>query len=89
MVSSFILEGLEAPKTSKPVDELEEVPLGEEFDRTVRVSSKLKEPLRSEVLSLMRRYRDVFAWSTLDMLGIDLAIMTHRLGLFPDCVQVR
>ena len=89
MVSSFILEGPEEPKTSEPVDELEDVPLGEEPDRTVWVSSKLQEPLRSEVLSLLRRYRDVFAWSTLDMPGIDPTVMTHRLGLYPDCVPVR
>jgi len=41
MVSSFILEGPEEPKTSEPVDELKEVSLGKEPDRTIRVSSKL------------------------------------------------
>ncbi|XP_052192778.1 uncharacterized protein LOC127801573 [Diospyros lotus] len=89
VVTSFILEGPEEPKTSEPVDELEEVPLGEELGRTVRISAKLQEPLRSEILSLLRRYQDVFAWSTLDMPGIDPAIMTHRLGLYSDCVPVR
>ena len=60
MVSSFILEGPEEPKTSEPIDKLEKVLLGEEPDRTVRISSKLSEPLWSKVLSFLHRYWDVF-----------------------------
>ena len=45
MVTSFILKGPEKPKTSEPVDELEEVSLGEESVQRVQISYKLHEPL--------------------------------------------
>jgi len=79
---SLLLEGPEDPKTAEPVDELVEVPLDpDRLDRCVRVSAQLKDPLRSHIVSLLRQYADIFAWSVHDIPGIDPEVMTHRLGV--------
>ncbi|XP_052188877.1 uncharacterized protein LOC127799162 [Diospyros lotus] len=79
---SFLLEGPEDPKTAEPVDELVEVPLDpNRVDRCVRVSAQLKDPIRTRIVSLLRQYADIFAWSVHDIPGIDPAVMTHRLGV--------
>ncbi|XP_052198328.1 uncharacterized protein LOC127805619 [Diospyros lotus] len=71
---SFLLEGPEDPKTAEPVDELVEVPLDpDRVDRCVRVSAQLKDPIRTRIVSLLRQYADIFAWSVHDIPGIDPA----------------
>ena len=59
---SFLLEGLGDPKTVEPMDKLEEVPLREDYpDRCIKISADLKDPLRSQILALLRQYADIFA----------------------------
>ncbi|XP_052205163.1 uncharacterized protein LOC127809988 [Diospyros lotus] len=64
---SFLLEGPEDPKTAEPVDKLEE----DCPNRCVRVSMELKDPLRGRIVSLLRQYADIFAWTARDMPGVD------------------
>ncbi|XP_052172145.1 uncharacterized protein LOC127788065 [Diospyros lotus] len=79
---SFLLERPEDPKTAEPMDKLEEVPLEEDCrNRCVRVSMELKDPPRSRIITLLRQYADIFAWTARDMPGVDSEVMTHRLGI--------
>ncbi|KAK3024358.1 hypothetical protein RJ639_043684 [Escallonia herrerae] len=40
-------------------------------DKTVRIGSNLKEDTKLELVNLLRTYADVFAWTAVDMPGID------------------
>lgn len=81
---SFLLEESGDPKMAKLVDKLEEIPLREDCpDRCIKISVKLKDPRRGQILALIRQYVDVFTWTCQDMPGVDPEVMTHRLGIGP------
>ncbi|VFQ69607.1 unnamed protein product [Cuscuta campestris] len=42
-----------------------------------------------KVISVLRRFRKVFAWSPADMLGLDHKIAVHRLNVLPDAKPVK
>ena len=79
---SFLLEGSRDPKTAEPVDKLEEVPVRKDCpDCCIKISTELKDPLKSQILVLLRQYIDVFAWTAKDMPGVDSKVMMHKLGI--------
>ncbi|VFQ89214.1 unnamed protein product [Cuscuta campestris] len=57
--------------------------------RLVRIGKDLGAELRSRVISVLRRFRRVFAWSPADMLGLDHKIAVHRLNVLPDAKPVK
>ncbi|VFQ73296.1 unnamed protein product [Cuscuta campestris] len=57
--------------------------------RLVRVGKGLGAELRSRVISVLRRFRKVFAWSPADMPGLDHKIAVHRLNVLPDAKPVK
>ncbi|VFQ79595.1 unnamed protein product [Cuscuta campestris] len=52
--------------------------------RLVRIGKDLGAELRSRVISVLRRFMRVFAWSPVDMPGLDHKIAVHRLNVLPD-----
>ncbi|VFQ77007.1 unnamed protein product [Cuscuta campestris] len=52
--------------------------------RLVRIGKDLGDELRSWVISVLRRFRKVFAWSPADMPGLDHKIAVHRLNVLRD-----
>jgi len=84
---SFLLKGLGDLKTVETVDKLDKVPLREDHpDWCIKISAELKDPLRGQVIALLRQYTNIFTWTTQGMPGVDLKVMTHRLGIRP-CFQ--
>ncbi|VFQ76192.1 unnamed protein product [Cuscuta campestris] len=57
--------------------------------RLVRIGKGMGAELRSQVISVLRRFRRVFAWSLADMPGLDLKIAVHRLNVLPDAKPVK
>ncbi|VFQ71916.1 unnamed protein product [Cuscuta campestris] len=57
--------------------------------RLVRIGKDLGAELRSRVISVLRRFRRVFAWSPADMPGLDHKIAVHRLNVLPDAKPVK
>ncbi|VFQ82595.1 unnamed protein product [Cuscuta campestris] len=57
--------------------------------RFVRIGRGLGAELRSRVISVLRRFRRVFAWSPADMPGLDHKIAVHRLNVLPDAKPVK
>ncbi|VFQ89217.1 unnamed protein product [Cuscuta campestris] len=57
--------------------------------RFVRIGKGLGAELRSRVISVLRRFRRVFAWSPADMPGLDHKIAVHRLNVLPDAKPFR
>ncbi|KAK2999702.1 hypothetical protein RJ639_023128 [Escallonia herrerae] len=74
----------------EPVEDLVSIEVypGEE-NKTVRISSNLKEDTKLELVNLLRTYADIFAWTAADMPGIDPEIITHRLNVDPSKKPVK
>ncbi|VFQ93701.1 unnamed protein product [Cuscuta campestris] len=66
----------------EPGDETEQIVLREAFpERMVRIGRDLPGGLREEIISVLREYADIFAWSVADMPGIDRSVICHRLAV--------
>ncbi|XP_075507377.1 uncharacterized protein LOC142544201 [Primulina tabacum] len=63
-------------------DPLEEINLGElENPKVVYVSKLLEEQLKQDLISMLKEYKDCFAWTYDDMPGLDRKLVEHRLPL--------
>ena len=68
-----------------PVEELIEVPIDDyQPERQVKVGSGLGVEARNTLVEVLKRNRDVFAWTHDDMVGIDPDVMCHRLNIDPE-----
>ncbi|VFQ93912.1 unnamed protein product [Cuscuta campestris] len=66
----------------EPCDETEQIVLREAFpERMVRIGRDLPRGLREEIISVLREYAEIFAWSVADMPGIDRSVICHRLAV--------
>ncbi|VFQ77142.1 unnamed protein product [Cuscuta campestris] len=66
----------------EPGDESEQIVLREAFlERMVRIGGDLPGGLRDEIISVLREYAYIFAWSVADMPGIDRSVIFHRLAV--------
>ncbi|VFQ83765.1 unnamed protein product [Cuscuta campestris] len=57
--------------------------------RLVRIGKGMGDELRSRVISVLRRFRRVFAGSPADMPGLDHKIAVHRLNVLRDAKPVK
>ena len=75
----------QAPHTEEPeVEDMDDVPLVEgDLTRNLKIGSKLSEGLRRRLVNFLRSNSDCFAWSHLDMPGIDPEVIIHRLQVDP------
>ncbi|KAI5447250.1 hypothetical protein KIW84_014921 [Lathyrus oleraceus] len=72
------------------LEDLETVNLGsEDCVRMVKIGALLEESVKKGLISLLREYSDIFAWSYEDMPGLDTDIVQHFLPLKPECVPVK
>jgi hypothetical protein len=61
---------------------LEEVDIGPgDKPRPTFISKKLDPVLCEEMITLLKEYRDCFAWDYTEMPGLDRSIVEHRLPL--------
>jgi hypothetical protein len=51
------------------VDELEKIDLGD--GRLTYISAKLEEEYKRELITLLKEFKDCFAWEYYEMLGLD------------------
>ncbi|VFQ84161.1 unnamed protein product [Cuscuta campestris] len=74
----------------EPGDETEQIVLREAFpERMVRIGRDLPGGLRDEIISVLREYADIFAWSVADMPGIDRSVICHRLAVMEGSQPVK
>ncbi|VFQ83903.1 unnamed protein product [Cuscuta campestris] len=57
--------------------------------RLVTIGKDLGAKLKSQVISVLRRFRKVFAWSPADMPGLDHKIAVHRLNVLRGAKPVK
>ncbi|KAK3030768.1 hypothetical protein RJ639_035433 [Escallonia herrerae] len=79
---AFIIEHLREDtkmQRGEPVEDLVSIEVypGEK-NKTVRIGSNLKEDIKLELVNLLRTYAVVFAWTAVNVSGIDPEVITHR-----------
>ncbi|XP_028055176.1 uncharacterized protein LOC114259368 [Camellia sinensis] len=77
---------------SKPQPEqLIEIDLsdGQDAPRLIFISSSLSPEKREQLLKLISRYSDVFAWSYKEMPGLDPDLVSHYLDVFPNSKPIK
>jgi len=71
-------------------EEIEVVNLGIGRERKeVKVGTCMSSNIRDELVTLLRDYQEIFAWSYQDMPGLSLDIVQHKLPLNPECSPVK
>ena len=88
-----ILEALEKQdEGSKPnIKELEVVNLAEEGEelKEVKIGTHFTIEQKDALITLLREFCEIFAWSYQDMPGLDTDIVVHQIPLKPECKPVR
>ena len=64
-------------------EELEEIDLGSgsQEPRTITISASLTEKEKSELILLLKEFKDVFVWDYSEMPGLDLGLVAHMLNV--------
>src|ERR1044072_16964 len=71
-----------APKKMHPQDPLEEIDLGTEGDkRPTYISANIDPKLRSEVISLLKEFKDCFSWDYNEMPGLRRDLVELKLQI--------
>ena len=67
----------------QPKEELEEVNLGAKPGppKPIFISSQLSTKEREQLVELLKKYVDVFAWTYDEMPGLDLRLVVHSLNV--------
>ena len=69
----------------KPAEDLIPIPLEiGDSEKMTYVGASLKEPLKSQLVMFLQENSDIFAWTAVDMPGIDPKLITHMLNVDPD-----
>lgn len=63
---------------------LQEVSLDKEGTKKIMVGTLQNETERAQMIDFLKQNQDVFAWTRMDMPGIDPGIACHRLNTDPD-----
>ncbi|VFQ81979.1 unnamed protein product [Cuscuta campestris] len=89
-VTAQLLRAEERRPGVEVAGDIEEVELEPSMPgRLVRIGKGLGAELRSRVISVLRRFSKVFAWSPADMPGLDHKIAIHRLNVLQDSKPVK
>jgi len=62
---------------------------GTDPERCVGIGAKLKGSIRRQLITVLKKHKRTFAWTTDDMLGIDLEIAAHHLNVDPSYKPVK
>ena len=66
-------------------EKLEEIDLGMDLQkpRPISMSSNLLEEEKTELIMLLKEFKDVFTWDYSDMPGLDPGLVVHTLNVDP------
>ena len=82
-----ILEALnKESKGSKPnIEEIEMVNHANEGEneKPIKIGVNFPKDMKLELIALLKEFREIFAWSYQDMLGLDIKIVVHRIPVKP------
>ena len=80
-------EKLEDERKSPPIRLKKVNLLGDE--RATFIAEGLTENFERNLISLLKEYQDVFAWSYKDMPGLNTSLITHKLAINPTFKPIR
>ena len=84
-----ILEALNRENEgSKPnIEETEVINLADEYqnEKPVKIRLKFPKDMKLELITLLKEFREIFAWSYQDMPGLDTKIAVHKIPVKPEC----
>ena len=71
-------------------EELEEVDLGSDScePRPISISASLIEKEKSELILLLKEFKDFFAWDYCEIPGLDPRLVAHTLNIDPEAKPV-
>ena len=83
MAQEEILEDPERETQIQPKEKLKEVNLGADSRslKPVFISNQLSAKEREQLMELIKKYVDVFAWTYNEMPGLDLGLVVHSLNV--------
>ena len=88
-----ILEALnKESKGSKPnIEETEVVNLADEGEneKPVKIGVNFPKDMKHKLIALLKEFKEIFAWSYQDMLGLDTEIVVHKIPVKLECPPVR
>lgn len=70
----------------EPIGDTLPVVVGQDETKTTTIAQGLEPEIEKQLRDTLWRNRDLFAWTTADMLGIHPSVMSHRLSL---CKEAR
>ncbi|XP_031101985.1 uncharacterized protein LOC116005890 [Ipomoea triloba] len=80
----------ELKEKPQPASELEEIILDSDRpERVVKIGRGLPVDLREDIVGVLQRYKNVFAWGPEDMPGVDRSVICHRLSIQPGSKPVK
>ncbi|CAA0831430.1 Unknown protein, partial [Striga hermonthica] len=66
----------------QPGEEIEEIQMVQGCDdRKFRIGKDLGEPVRSKLINLIKKFTDIFAYTTDELTGIEAGVIEHRLNI--------
>ena len=64
-------------------EDLEKVVVGEDPEKLFQIRAQLPPPDKEELVKVLRKNVDVFAWSAYEASGVDLSFICHHLNVNP------
>ena len=84
------LDEQEARELKPHQEEVEVINLGDENEKKeVKIGTGMSKEIQGQLCALLGEFRDIFAWSYQDMLGLDPDIVQHKLPLKPECPPIK
>ena len=77
----YISENPNSYERPQPVEEDEEVVIDEDLEHVLRIGTSLIPEIREKLINTLQDYKDVFAYSTSDMQGLDPNLASHELNI--------
>ena len=73
------------------IEETEVINLANESEneKPVKIGVNFPKDMKPELTALLKEFKEIFAWSYQDMLGLDTEIVMHRILVKPECPPVR
>ena len=57
--------------------------------KPVKIGVNFHKDVKVELIALLKEFKEIFAWSYQDMLGLDTEIVVHRIPVKPKCPPVQ
>jgi len=80
----------EAREIKPHQEEIEMVNLGDDGEeKNVEIGAGVTKEMKLQLYTLLKDFKDIFAWSYKDMPGLDPEIVQHKLPLKPECHSIK